>query len=58
MPEVIIINGVTMVVKATKAVDHGLFVNILIELIGPFGIKYIEISATKDGLLEPEGPSA
>ena len=58
MPDLILIKGVTIVSKVASVVDNIAFMTITYELIGPFGMKYIEVRVPKDGLLEPGGPSA
>jgi len=58
MPDIILVKGVTIVSKVASVVYADLFISITYELIGPFGKKYAEVKVTKDGLLEPGGPSA
>jgi hypothetical protein len=58
MPDLIMVKGMALISKIVKADEGELFIALTFELMGPFGVKYIEVRVAKDGLIEPGGPSA
>ena len=58
MPDLFLVKGVSVVARVVDVEDDVAFITVTFELIGPFGHKFAKVRASKDGLLEPGGPSA